>query len=447
VSAVDRLLEIVEANRRGESLGLPSVCSADPFVLEAAATQAARDGTVVCIESTCNQVNQFGGYTGMNPADFRGWVASVADRTGLERGRVILGGDHLGPYVWRREPAAQAMEKARDLVRHCVLAGYTKIHFDASMACADDPAGPLDEEVATERTVDLCLAAEYARASLPEGASAPVYVIGTEVPIPGGETAESGAPGVTAVEDLSRALELALDGFQHGGLSEAWERVIAVVVQPGVEFGDAVVYDYGRERAKELSAFVKGLPHLIFEAHSTDYQSAEALRAMVRDHFAILKVGPGLTFSMREALFALDAIERELLAGRTEAEPSRLREVLEATMLANPEHWRRYISGDEGDQRLARAFGYSDRSRYYWHRPELQAAIGRLLDNLWERGIPPTLLSQYLPEQYEAMRGGSLEPNPEDLIRHKVLRTLDRYAAACGMRSEADGAGLRRRVP
>jgi D-tagatose-1,6-bisphosphate aldolase subunit GatZ/KbaZ len=109
--------------------------------------------------------------------------------------------------------------------------------------------------------------------------------------------------------------------------------------------------------------------------------------------------------------------------------------VLEAAMLADPGHWRPYVTGDAADQRLARAYGYSDRSRYYWHRPELQAAIGRLLEDFDERPIPPTLLSQYLPEQYEAVREGSLEANPEDLIRHKVLRTLDRYASACGVRS------------
>ena len=50
---------------------------------------------------------------------------------------------------------------------------------------------------------------------------------------------------------------------------------------------------------------------LIFEAHSTDYQTPAALAALVRDHFAILKVGPALTFALREALWALDCIERE----------------------------------------------------------------------------------------------------------------------------------------
>ena len=50
----------------------------------------------------------------------------------------MLGGDHLGPYVWRAEPADEAMAKARDLVRDYVAAGYTKIHLDASMRLGGD---------------------------------------------------------------------------------------------------------------------------------------------------------------------------------------------------------------------------------------------------------------------------------------------------------------------
>ena len=53
---------------------------------------------------------------------------------------------------------------------------------------------------------------------------------------------------------------------------------------------------------------------MVFEAHSTDYQTAGALRALVEDRWAILKVGPALTFALREALFALSAIEEELIA-------------------------------------------------------------------------------------------------------------------------------------
>ncbi|MGO8683311.1 MAG: class II D-tagatose-bisphosphate aldolase non-catalytic subunit, partial [Thermoleophilia bacterium] len=112
-STTDLLLDLVDANRHGDAVGLPSVCSADPFVLEAAIQQAKRDQTVVLIESTCNQVSQFGGYTGMRPANFRALVAEVAARQKYPFAGVILGGDHLGPYPWRNEPTAQAMAKAR----------------------------------------------------------------------------------------------------------------------------------------------------------------------------------------------------------------------------------------------------------------------------------------------------------------------------------------------
>ena len=64
-------------------------------------------------------------------------MSSVADEIGCPESNVILGGDHLGPWVWQGEPAGR-MAKARKLVRSCVLAGYTKIHLDASMRCADD---------------------------------------------------------------------------------------------------------------------------------------------------------------------------------------------------------------------------------------------------------------------------------------------------------------------
>jgi D-tagatose-1,6-bisphosphate aldolase subunit GatZ/KbaZ len=431
------LLEMVDWNRNGERAGLFSICSANRWVIESGMMQASADDTVVCIESTCNQVNQFGGYTGMNPADFRAFVAEVAAAMGFDPARVILGGDHLGPYAWRDEPAAAAMAKARELVRGCVLAGYTKIHLDASMRCADDPgaaSAPLDEQLVTARAVELCAAAEAAHAELPGGAPAPVYVIGSEVPVPGGEQAGEHAVAVTRVADVEQTLSMAQHAFHEAGMQATWERVIALVVQPGVEFADSTVTAYDRRRARDLSACLKVHGPLVYEAHSTDYQSAAALRQLVTDHFAVLKVGPALTFAMREALFALEAIEREIFAGDAGATPSRLRDVLEAAMLEHPEHWHSYHAGSETERRLARAFSYSDRCRYYWPVPAVQDALDRLLRNLAERPIPETILSQYLPEQYRAVRRGELTNRPDALIRHAILGVIAGYAAACGMR-------------
>ncbi len=82
---------------------------------------------------------------------------------------------------------------------------------------------------------------------------------------------------------------------------------------------------------------------MVFEAHSTDYQTPESLRALVRDGFAILKVGPGVTFALREALYALADIEAELLPQPKRAD---LRAVVEAAMLRKPANWDKYYHGD-----------------------------------------------------------------------------------------------------
>lgn len=431
------LLEMVDSNRQQKPVGIYSICSANRLVLEAGMIQALEDETIVCIESTSNQVNQFGGYTGMTPADFREFVKSVAVAMNFPEDRIILGGDHLGPHVWQKESSQSAMDKARQLVRSSVLAGYTKIHLDASMRCADDPGNqstPLDDKVVTLRSVDLCQAAEAAYSELPSGSPAPVYVIGTEVPIPGGEQTSQAGISVTEVCDVERTLTLAKEAFHAKGLHSAWERVIAVVVQPGVEFGDSTVFEYLRSEARELSVYLEKHWPLVYEAHSTDYQRPEALRQMVEDHFAVLKVGPWLTFALREALFALECIEKEWLTGRKDLVLSGLRGTLQRTMVNHPGYWKSYYHGDEDYLRFARDFSYSDRCRYYWPRPEVQEALGRLLHNLLDHPVPLSLLSQFLPAQYQAVRSGKLRNHPLDLIHHKVLEVIDLYAEACGMR-------------
>jgi len=423
----DLVRSVVRRNRAGEAAGFYSVCSANPWVIEAAMRQAQAGSGFLAIESTSNQVNQFGGYTGMTPLQFTEFVRSIAGRAGFPFERVLFGGDHLGPYPWRKEPAGAALDKAAELVRQCVQAGYAKIHLDASMRCGDDPEGPLDERRIAERSAAMCRAAEEARGS----ANAPLYVVGTEVPVPGGEQEAEEGLSVTRPEDASRTLDGAHAAFRALGLEAAWERVIGLVVQPGVEFGDAVVFEYNRKQARGLTANLPGHPELVYEAHSTDYQTPRGLRELVEDHFAILKVGPWLTFAFREAVFALAAIEQDWLAGRAGIRLSRVREALEEAMLREPEHWQPYYHGEEPDLRVARMYSYSDRSRYYWPDAGVQAQLNILLGNLSANRPPLTLLSQYLPVQYEAVREGSLTAEPAALIEHRIRGVLGIYASAC----------------
>jgi len=433
-----RLASLLQANREKKGVGIYSICSANRYVLEAGIEQAKRDGSLLLIESTSNQVNQFGGYTGQTPVNFAAFIRELAATAGFPFERVILGGDHLGPHVWRKELAKTAMEKAYVLVRDSVLAGYTKIHLDTSMHCADDPGDrhrPLADEIASERAAELCATAEEAHRELSEGAPAPLYVIGTEVPIPGGELTNGHAPEITRTDALKETLRIARNAFQARGLESAWERVIAVVVQPGVEFGDASVFIYDRPKAAALSKFALEHWHGVYEAHSTDYQPAAALREMVSDHFAILKVGPWLTFAFREAVFALAALEEEWLANRSGVALSKIREELDWAMVENPVFWKDYYHGDEAALRLARKYSYSDRSRYYWPAPRVATAMDRLVENLTAAPPPDTLLSQFLPKQSAMVLNGYLSRSPKELIRSKIREVLEVYAAACGAKT------------
>jgi D-tagatose-1,6-bisphosphate aldolase subunit GatZ/KbaZ len=423
---VNNPLDIVIAkHKRGEPVGVTSICSAHPLVLRAAMAQAREDGDLVLIEATSNQVDQTGGYTGLRPADFRDLVHRAADEAGLPRERVVLGGDHLGPNRWRTLPADEAMANVDVLVAAYVEAGFTKIHLDCSYPCADDGT-PLTDEVMAARAARMLAVAERTAAATGRAGQLR-YVIGTEVPVPGGaeETIDELRP--TTAESARRTLAHHRAAFAAQGFADVWPQVLALVVQPGVEFDHLRVVDYDRDRTKELQRVLDDEPTMVFEAHSTDYQTVPRLAALVEGHWAVLKVGPGLTFALREALFGLAAIEAELVPA---AEQAHLPEVVERRMRAEPGHWARYYTGDPAEQRLARVYSYSDRMRYYWPDPEIQAAERRLLANLTDRTIPLPLLSQHLPDQYRRVRDGSLANQPVELVLDRVRDVLRGYRDA-----------------
>jgi len=422
---VRAMLDVVSRHRAGAPVGITSVCSAHPLVIRAALRHAQATGDEVLIEATSNQVNQDGGYTGLTPAQFRDTVGRLADEADLPRARVLLGGDHLGPNAWQDQPAQEALERSRVLVRQYVSAGFRKIHLDCSMSCADDPRTLADETIAT-RTALLAQEAEAAWRSA--GGEPPVYVVGTEVPVPGGAHETLQELAVTDPKAASATVAAHRSAFAARGLERAWERVIGLVVQPGVEFDHDRVIEYQPEKARALSAWLGEVPHLVFEAHSTDYQSGPSLAALVRDHFAILKVGPALTFAVREAVWALDQLEHEWLGAERS---SNVRATLLKAMRSDPKHWRRYYHGSGKSLELQLQYSLSDRIRYYWPAPAVIAALDRLTAS-FDAGPPPLeLLHRYLPGAYEAVRHGELAPRLEELVIHHVRGVLAQYSRAC----------------
>ncbi len=416
------LLSLPRLHREGKGVGITSVCSAHPDVIRAALTLGKETEKDVLIEATCNQVNQDGGYTGMTPLDFRSFVEGIAAETGFDTHRLILGGDHLGPNPWKHLPPEAALEKAEAMVAAYAAAGFEKIHLDCSMGCAGEPLA-LDDAMTASRAARLAAIAEE------KAPASPVYVIGTEVPVPGGALEEVEHLEVTSPEAAKATVEIHRQAFAAKGLDEAFQRVVGLVVQPGVEFGNQNVVSYVPEAARALSQSLSDLPGLVFEAHSTDYQTPAGLRALVEDGFSILKVGPGLTFALREALYGLDAIAAELFG-----KPRTLKPAMEALMLNQPGHWAKYYPGSPEEQALQRHYSYSDRIRYYWTTPEARAAVDALMLRLGDRVLPETLISQYLAAAWPEVRDGSVSPKARDLVLAAVSRMLKTYARACSGR-------------
>ena len=213
--------------------------------------------------------------------------------------------------------------------------------------------------------------------------------------------------------------------------------MIAAVVQPGVEFDHRKVVAYSSAKAGALSRMIEGREGVIFEAHSTDYQTRSALAALVRDHFAILKVGPGVTFALREALWALDAIEREWMQP---GQASGFRHIVIARMKAEPRHWAKYYHARGAALDYELQYSLSDRIRYYWSDPEIVRAQDTMFSNLARNPPPPALISQYLPVAYAALRDGLIGSDPAQLAMAHVWAVLDDYhAAAMPVKGTPDG--------
>lgn len=423
--------EILRNNKTAQ-YALYSVCTANPLAIKAAVRHAKKHGYVLVIEATANQVNQDGGYTGMKPADYMALVKGILEEEGLSTDRVILGGDHLGPLTWQNLPEDEAMSRAEELVKSYVLAGFTKIHIDTSMRVAsDDPKAPLDVRVCARRGARLAHCVEKAyQQLLAENPNAirPVLVIGSEVPVPGGSQEHEDSITPTSPEEFRRQYRVFREEFEAAGIS--FDDVVAFVVQPGVEFGDDFVFQYNREKARSLTEALRDYFPVVFEGHSTDYQSQDSLKKMTEDGIRILKVGPALTFALREALLLAEEIEEILIPdpGRC----SGFRKALLGEMDRDSRYWKKYYSGTPDEISYKKLYSFSDRCRYYLPAEPVQSSIDILLGNL--ENIPVALISQYFPRQYEKVMAGQLSSDCLSVILDRIGYWCDIYAAACGVR-------------
>ena len=425
------LLKMIELQKQGQAVGIYSACTANEYVLRACIQRAKETNSYCLIEATANQVDQYGGYTGMKPIDFKHFVEKLASKENFPIDKIILGGDHLGPLTFAHLNEEEAMKEAKTLVHDYVKAGFTKIHIDTSMKVKDDdPNTRLTDEIISRRGAILAKVCEDAYDELlkeNKNAIHPVYVIGSEVPIPGGsQDAKDTGVQVTKPEDMKKTYESFKNEFAKQGLEKAFENCIAIVVQPGVEEKDAGCTEYNRDKAKDLMRTIKDYPSIVFEGHSTDYQTKIKLRELVEDGVGILKVGPGLTFAYREALFALAYAEKEVI---DEDKQSHLIEVLDEEMIKEPKYYQKHYHGSDKEIAIKRKFSFSDRCRYYLPKKVVNDAINILINN-FKDGVPLNLLSQFLPRQYTKVRENIINNDPDSIIKDHIIDTVNEYLYA-----------------
>ena len=422
------LPEVVRRHKQGRPCALTAACTASPYAVRAVLQQARRDGAPALIESTASQVNLSGGYAGWTPAAFGRRVRQLAEAAGLPGHRLLLGADHLGPYPWRGENAGDALSRAMELAAACVAAGYQKIHLDTSSPCVGDPREPdgsLPLALICGRSAALCRVAE--ETAHDQRVAPPWYVIGSDVPLPGGQDGQTALAPVSGAVHVRDTVAACRQAFEAAGLEKAWQRVVALVVNTGADFAPQVIHPYDAERMQPLVAYIRQEDRLVFEAHSTDFQTPAALSRMVADQCGILKVGPALTYAMREALFGLAAIEEELLADHKGVTLSHLPETMERLMLADSRYWQAYYRGSAAELKRLRRQAFSDRIRYYWAWPEAKAALQRLLANLRQYPPPAALLGKHLPEAAGHPDGTSHPWDPEDVVLERIAAVMAVY--------------------
>ena len=420
----NHLKDLARSFNDGKPRGLVSVCSAHPIVLRATIRHGLQYHLPVLIEATCNQVNQYGGYTGKKPIDFVNMVQTICLEEGLPLHKLILGGDHLGPNPWKSLNHEEAMAEASKLVKDFILAGFSKIHIDTSMGCKGEPK-TIEAGLSAIRTTTLLEVAE--KTALENNLPLPYYIIGTEVPTPGGANQELIDVSPTTPSQAKQTIHTHILHIKNKGYANAIKRIIGLVVQPGIEFGSKNIIHYNRRKVLKLKNILSDYPTLVFEAHSTDYQCTNKLNELVKDGFLILKVGPVLTFSLREALYGLDLIASELISSYGYRP---LYETMEGLMLSNPTHINNYYFGTAAEKQYLRHYSLSDRIRYYWNSEAAIIAVRNLINVIYGQKIPRALFKRYLPVANK-FANRPLEPN--DLLIYSVSEKLKLYSKACNV--------------
>lgn len=339
-----------------QNKSLPSFCTSNFNVIKLLIIFAKHNKLPVLIESTSNQINQYGGYTYLKPKQFLEKIKRIAKNLRYKE-KIIFGADHLGPLPWKDFENNNAIKKSKKLFKDVIKAGYKKIHIDTGMKLKGDDF--LSKQTIFKRCKSIFNTVN--RKSIKNI----FFVFGTEVPTAGGENKyDLKNTNISSIKkDIAYYKKL--------------KKNFSLVIEPGLSFTNQKIYKLKMTSCSQKKKFSQK-NGFTYEAHSCDYQNLSSLKKLVKNNFKFLKVGPELTFNYMNAILKMEKIEKLFFRSNL----SEIKKNFSEEMDINKTFWKNYYLGDKKKIEYLKFNSYLDRSRYYWNKKKVISSLKILEKNI-----------------------------------------------------------------
>lgn len=398
---------------------VPSFCTSNKEVLNTIIFYCKRKNLPCLIESTSNQVNQYGGYTGKTPINFYTDLKKILKKNNFNSQNLYVGGDHLGPLPWKNKNEKIAMNNSIKLINNCLDSKYTKIHVDTSIKCSNENS--INHSIIFERTKYI-----IEKSKLKKNLKKIFLIIGTEVPLSGSN--EKGKIKLTQEKQII----LEVKKFRNL-LKKFYKKKLkfGLVVEPGMRFMHYNILSPNFSKFNEKKK-ISQKNNFIYEAHSTDYQPVNILKGLVKNNFKFLKVGPELTYNYSRSLFFMENIEKKYFKNGL----SNIKKKILLTMLKDKKYWKGYYLGNKSKIKKLILNSKLDRMRYYLNKNNVVLSTTKLKKNI--NNISVDKLIKYLKSKNHKIPSNKQlfkRLSNFDLVNFIFISdSLNRYYKACGFK-------------
>ena len=325
-----------------QNKSLPSFCTSNFNVIKLLIIFAKYNNLPILIETTSNQINQYGGYTYLKPKQFLRKINRIAKNLKYKN-EIMFGADHLGPLPWKDFEENKALKNAKKLFKDVIKAGYKKIHIDTGIKLKGD------KFLSKVKIFNRCKSIFNTVSG--NSIKNIFFVFGTEVPIAGGENKYNLKN--TNINSIKNDVKY----------YKKFKKNFSLVIEPGLGFTNQKIYKL-KMTSYSQKKNISYKNNFTYEAHSSDYQDLSSLKKLVKNNFKFLKVGPELTFNYMKAILKMEKIEKLTFKSNL----SEIKKKISREMEIDKTFWKNYYFGNKKKIEYLKFNSYLDRSRYYWNK-------------------------------------------------------------------------------